>query len=306
MRCSERGVNRMIESFGDRVSKVLIHVFFILISLFCVVPFLYVVSASFTDQSALMSNGYTLIPTVFSTEAYQYCMKSLQSLLQAYAVTITVTVVGTALSLVFTSMLAYVISRRDFTLHRQLAFFVFVTMLFNGGMVPSYILITKYYHLRDNIWVMILPYLVGAWNVFLMKGFFTNIPSSLLEASKLDGCTEYGTFFRIVVPVSKPAFATVGLLTAFGYWNDWWLSMMYTTDAELTSLQYYLQRIMKNIQYLQEAVSRGMNVSVDMSTFPASTARMALCVLAAGPMLVIFPFFQKYFVKGLTVGSVKE
>lgn len=296
----------MIESFRERFSKILIHLFFILLALFCVVPFLYVVSASFTSQSGLMQNGYTLIPSDFSTEAYEYCMKSAQSLLQAYGVTITVTVLGTFISLVFTSMLAYVISRRDFRLHRQLSFIVFFTMLFNGGMVPSYILITKYYHLRDTLWVMILPYVIGAWNVFLMKGFFANVPTSLLEASKLDGCTEYGTFFRIVIPVSKPAFATVGLFTAFGYWNDWWLSMMYTTENSLTSLQYYLQRIMQNIQFLQQAVSRGMNISVDMSTFPTSTARMALCVLAAGPMLVIFPFFQKYFVKGLTVGSVKE
>lgn len=296
----------MIESFRERFSKILIHLFFILLALFCVVPFLYVVSASFTSQSGLMQNGYTLIPSDFSTEAYEYCMKSAQSLLQAYGVTITVTVLGTFISLVFTSMLAYVISRRDFRFHRQLSFIVFFTMLFNGGMVPSYILITKYYHLRDTLWVMILPYVIGAWNVFLMKGFFANVPTSLLEASKLDGCTEYGTFFRIVIPVSKPAFATVGLFTAFGYWNDWWLSMMYTTENSLTSLQYYLQRIMQNIQFLQQAVSRGMNISVDMSTFPTSTARMALCVLAAGPMLVIFPFFQKYFVKGLTVGSVKE
>lgn len=296
----------MIESFSEKLGKILIHFIFILISLCCVVPFLFVVSASFTSQSGLMQNGYTLFPSEFSTEAYEYCLESATSLLQAYGVTITVTVVGTFISLLFTSMLAYVISRRDFNLHRKISFIVFFTMLFNGGMVPSYILITKYYHLRDNLLVMILPYVISAWNVFLMKGFFANVPASLLEASKLDGCTEYGTFFRIVVPVSKPAFATVGLFTAFSYWNDWWLSMMYTTESHLTSLQYYLQRIMQNIQYLQEAVSRGMAVGVDMSNFPTSSARMALCVLAAGPMLVIFPFFQKYFVKGMTVGSVKE
>lgn len=296
----------MIESFSDKLGKFLIHAVFVLMALFCVVPFLFVLSASFTSQSGLMLNGYTLIPSEFSTDAYEHCLKSAASLLQAYGVTFTVTALGTLMSLFFTSLLAYAISRRDFSLHRKIAFLVFFTMLFNGGMVPSYILITKYYHLRNRLMVMILPYVISAWNVFLMKGFFSNMPTSLLEASKLDGCTEYGTFFRIVVPISKPAFATVGLFTSFGYWNDWWLSMMYTTDDNLTSLQYYLQRIMKNIQYLQEAVSRGMNVSVDMSTFPASTARMALCVLAAGPMLLIFPFFQKYFVKGMTVGSVKE
>ena len=296
----------MIESFGEKLSRWLIHLVFILMSLFCVVPFLYVVSASLTSNNGLMQNGYTLIPSEFSTEAYSYCMKSGLSLLQAYGVTITVTVVGTFISLVLVSMLGYVISRRDFGGHRVIAFIVFFTMLFSGGMVPSYILITKYYHLRDTIWVLILPACVGAWNVMLMKGFFVNIPTSLLEASKLDGCTEYGTFFRIVVPISKPAFATVGLFVAFNYWNSWWDSMMYTTKAELVTLQYYLQRIMSNISMLQEALMRGLNVNIDMSKIPTTSARMALCVLAAGPMLVIFPFFQKHFVKGMSVGSVKE
>lgn len=296
----------MIESFGERVSKLLFHLTFIIISICCVVPFLYVVSASLTSADGLMQNGYTLIPSEFSTEAYDYCLKSAVSLLQSYGVTITVTVAGTALGLVLTSMMGYVISRRDFILHRQLAFIVFFTMLFSGGMVASYILITKYYGMRDSIWALILPSAVGAWNIFLMKGFFVNIPTSLIEASKLDGCTEYGTFFRIVVPISKPAFATVGLFMAFNYWNSWWNSMMYTTKSELVTLQYYLQRIMNSIQMLQEALSHGVNVNLDMSTFPSASARMALCVLAAGPMLVIFPFFQKHFVKGMAVGSVKE
>ena len=296
----------MIETYGERFSKVLIHLIFILLSLCCVVPFLYVVSASLTSSDGLMANGYTLFPSEFSTEAYEYCMKSGLSLIQSYGVTIFVTAVGTALSLICTSMLGYVISRRDFPLHRNLAFLVFFTMLFSGGMVPSYILITKYYHLRDSIWVLILPTCVGAWNVMLMKGFFTGIPASLMEASKLDGCSEYGTFFRIVIPISKPAFATVGLFVAFNYWNSWWDCMMYTTKAELVTLQYYLQRIMSNINMLQEAIMRGVNVNIDMSKIPTTSARMALCVLAAGPMLVIFPFFQKYFVKGLSVGSVKE
>ena len=296
----------MIESFGEKASKLLFHLIFILLSLFCVMPFFYVVSASLTSADGLMQNGYTLIPSDFSLEAYEYCLRSAGSLLQAYAVTIAVTVIGTVLSLILTSMLGYVISRRDFVLHRKLAFIVFFTMLFSGGMVPSYILITKYYHMRDTIWALILPSVVGAWNVFLMKGFFTGIPASLMEASKLDGCTEYGTFFRIVVPISKPAFATVGLFVAFNYWNSWWNSMMYTTKSELVTLQYYLQRIMNSIQMLQEALSNGVSVNIDMATFPTASARMALCVLAAGPMLVIFPFFQKYFVKGMAVGSVKE
>lgn len=296
----------MIETHGERIGKLLIHLIFILMSLFCVVPFLYVVSASLTSAEGLKQNGYTLIPSEFSTEAYEYCMKSGKSLLQAYGVTIVVTVSGTFLGLLFTSMLGYVTSRRDFSLHRQIGFIVFFTMLFSGGMVPSYILYTKYYHLRDTIWVLFLPGAVGAWNVFLMKGFFVNVPTSLLEASKLDGCTEFGTFFRIVVPISKPAFATVGLFMAFNYWNSWWDSMMYTTKNELVTLQYYLQRIMNNIAMLQEALLRGVKVSVDVNAIPTESARMALCVLVAGPILLVFPFFQKHFVKGMAVGSVKE
>ncbi len=284
--------------------KSITHMLFLLLSLCCVIPILYVLSASFTSEQGISENGYTLIPSIFSTEAYEYVLASPESLLTSYAITITVTLIGTTLSLLLTSMLAYAISRRDFPLHRKLSFLVFFCMLFNGGMVPSYILITKYYHLNDTLMALILPYTIVPWNVFLMRSFFTDLPQSLLDSAKLDGCSEIGTFFRIAVPISKPAFATVGLFIAFAYWNDWWLSMMYTTKTELVSLQYYLYRIMNSIEFLTSSLAS--NVTVNTSLLPSATARMALCVLAAGPMLLIFPFFQKYFVKGLTVGAVKE
>lgn len=295
----------MIESFGEKISKYLIHIIFIVVSLCCVVPFLYVVSASLTSPEGFAMNGYTLIPSDFSLEAYEYCFKSVKSLLDSYWVTIKITVIGTVLSLIITSMMGYVISRRSFAWHRGLSFMVFFTMLFSGGLVAQYLLVTKYYGLRDNIWALILP-CFSAWNCMLFKGFFSNIPDSLVEASKLDGCTEYGTFFRIVVPISKPAFATVGLYFAFGYWSSWYNCMLYTTKSELVTLQYYLQRIMQNIELLEEALRMGAGVSIDITNVPKAATRMALCVLAAGPMLLIFPFFQKYFTKGLTVGSVKE
>ncbi len=277
---------------------------FIILSIFCVLPLMLIVSAAFTSEQSLAVNGYTLIPSEFSLSAMKYIFESPKQILTSYGVTITVTIVGAITSLFVTSMLAYVAARRDFKASRVISFMIFFTLLFHGGMVPSYIINTQVYGLKDTIFAMILPYLIMPWHVFLMKGFFADIPVSLIEAAKIDGASEIRTFFKIVIPISKPALATVGLFCVFVYWNDWWLSMLYIDSPELTSLQYYLYRIMNNIQFLTTSLQAG-NITIDVSNLPAETARMALCLVAAGPMLVIFPFFQKYFVKGLTVGAVK-
>ncbi|WP_373214204.1 carbohydrate ABC transporter permease [Ruminococcus sp. 5_1_39BFAA] len=296
----------MIEKKSSRyIQKIVFNGVFIFLAVVCVFPLLLIVSAAFTEETSLAIEGYKLWPSKFSLDAFSYILQSPKQILMSYGVTIFVTVVGTIGGLLTTSMLAYVIARKDFKFSGILSFLVFFTLLFNGGMVPSYIMIAKYYHLKDTIWALILPYIVIPWHVFLMKGFFADIPMSLVDAAKMDGAGEIRVFFNIIVPVSKPAFATIGLLTAFTYWNDWWLSMLYIDDAKLTSLQYYLYRIMNNIQFLTTSMQAG-NISIDISNMPNETARMALCLLAAGPMLVIFPFFQKYFVKGLTVGAVKE
>jgi putative aldouronate transport system permease protein len=220
-------------------------------------------------------------------------------------VTIFVTAFGTFVSLFCTGTLSYVMARKDFKYRRPLSFLVLFTLLFQGGMVPSYIMVSKYYHLKDTILALILPYVIIPWHVFLMKGFFIDVSPSLIEAAKLDGAGEITIFFRIIVPVSKPAFATVGLFSAFTYWNDWWLSLLYIDNPKITSLQFYLYRIMNNIQFIATSMRQG-NLGLSLANLPGETARMALCVLAAGPMLFIFPFFQKYFVRGLTLGAVKE
>lgn len=296
----------MVEKRSNKYfQKILFNGVFIILSAFCVFPLLLIVSAAFTDEVSLTLEGYKLWPSKLSLEAFSYILKSPKQILMSYGVTISVTLIGTVFGLIMTGMLAYVIARKDFKLSRLLSFLIFFTLLFNGGMVPSYIMITKYYHLKDTLWALILPYAIIPWHVFLMRGFFADIPVSLIEAAKIDGASEVRTFFTIIIPVSKPAFATIGLFTAFTYWNDWWLSMLYIDNAKLTSLQYYLYRIMNNIQFLTTSMQAG-NISMDISNMPNETARMALCLLAAGPMLVIFPFFQKYFVKGLTVGAVKE
>lgn len=294
----------MIQKKQNRIiSQILINTIFIILAMCCVVPLIYVLSAAFTDEISLAKVGYQLLPSKFSLEAFKYVFKNPTQILNSYLVTIFVTVFGTGVSMLCTSMLAYTMSRRDFRWSRVISFIVFFTLLFNGGMVASYITNTQVYHLKDTIFAMILPYIIIPWHVFLMKGFFADTSMALIEAAKIDGASESYIFFKIVAPISKPAFATVGLFTAFTYWNDWWLSMLYINDTKLTSLQYYLYRIMNNIEFLRSSMAAG--ISVDMSQIPSETARMALCVVAIGPMLIAFPFFQKYFVKGITVGSVK-
>ena len=294
----------MVQSKKEKAADKVLTLLFILLALFCVVPILYILSASLSDEIQLTKEGYSLLPRGFSLEAYKYILESPKPIINAYGVTILVTLGGTAVSLLVTTMLAYVIARKDFKVGRVFAFMIFFSMLFNGGLVPTYIMLTKYYHLKDTIWALIFPYIIMPWHVFLMKGFLADIPTSLIEAAKIDGAGDVKTFFKIIVPISKPALATVGLFIAFTYWNDWYQSMLYIDSPDINSLQFYLYRIMNNIQYLSTSMQAG-NISIDIASLPSETARMALCILAAGPMLVVFPFFQKYFVKGLTVGAVK-
>lgn len=285
-----------------KTSHFFIHVVFILISICCVVPIFYIVAASFSDELLLKQLGYALFPRGLSMDAYKHVFESPKAILSAYGVSISVTVIGTVVSLLFTTMLGYVMTRRDFKGSRYISFLVFFAMMFNAGMVPTYIAFVRWYHLRDTLIALILPYVIVPWHVFLMKSFLADTPYTLIEAARIDGAGELRTFFQIVVPLAKPALATVGLFTAFTYWNDWYQSMMYIENQTLISLQYYMYRIMNNISFLSQSM---FAVGVDLSKLPSETTRMAMCVLAAGPMLIVFPFFQKYFVKGMTVGSVK-
>lgn len=287
-----------------RVSDIVSILIFTVLSICCIVPIIYILSASFTDEIALANNGYQLFPSEFSLEAFSFVLKSPKQILNAYGVSIFVTVAGGGVSLLLTAMLGYVMSRKDFKGSRLISFLVVFTLLFNAGMVPAYITISRYYHLKDTIFALILPYIIVPWHVMLMRGFLNDTPMSLIEAAKLDGANEIGIFFKIIMPISKPALATVGLFGAFMYWNDWWMAMLYIDDQKLVSLQYYLYRIMSNIQFLTTSMQAG-NMGIDVSKLPNETARMALCVLAVAPMLFVFPFFQKHFVKGLTAGAVK-
>lgn len=282
--------------------KIIGNIIFIFISLCCVLPVFLILSASFSDITFLRQQGYSLLPRGFSLAAYEYIFKAPKAILNAYGVTIIVTISGTAGSLFVTSALAYVISRQDFRLSKALSFLILFAMLFNVGMVPTYITIVKIYNLKDTLFALILPYLIVPWNVFLMKSFLRETPISLIEAAQIDGSGEIKIYFKIVMPLAKPALATVGLFIAFMYWNDWYLAMLYVDSANLSSLQYYMYRLMNNITFLSQSM---VSANIDLTQMPGETTRMALCVLAAGPMLIVFPFFQKYFVRGLSVGAVK-
>ena len=281
-----------------------LHIIMIVFSLFCILPLLLIIGISFTSEAEVFESGYKFIPKVFSTEAYDYVFKTPITIIRSYGVTIGVTLVGTLLSLLFTAMLGYVLSRRDFSLSRPLSFLVFFAMLFTGGIVPWYMIITNVLKLKNTYWAMILPYVTIPWFVMLMKGFFVSVPREIIESAKIDGCSEVQAFFRIIVPISTPALTTVGLFIALNYWNDYKLAMYFINDSRMYPLQYMLQQIMANLNFMKSSLAASVGVTLNVE-IPSESVRMAMCILAAGPMLVVFPFFQKYFVKGITVGSIK-
>ena len=285
-----------------------IHILFILMCAAILFPFLLILAVSFSNEKDVALYGYQLIPKKIDFSAYQYLFKNPDTILRAYGVTILVTVMGTVLSVVLMSMVAYPLSKRNMVFKQGITFYIFFTMLFSGGLVPTYILNTQYLHLNNTIWIYILPSLINVWHVFLLRTFFKSIPDSIGESALLDGAGEYRIFFTMILPLSKPALATVALLGALTRWNDWFTAMLYISDDRLITLQYLLQRILLNIQLLQGMSSSGNMVPgsiLSMADLPSETVRMAMAIIAIGPMLLVFPFFQKYFVKGLTIGSVK-
>lgn len=293
-----------LESQESQWSSRIINLFFCALSILLIVPLLLVISISFTDEKTLLQSGYHLIPEKFSLEAYKLIFQSPGVLLDSYGITILVTVIGTVVGLFLTSLTAYTISRKDYRYRKMMTLYVFFTTLFNGGLVTFYIMVTQYLHLKDTIWALIVPYLLNPFYILVMKGFMDKTPMEVIESGKIDGASEWRIFFILVLPLSLPALVTIGLFISFQYWNDWWLGLLFIDNQNLIPLQLMLYRVMSTIEYLSNNIS-SVNVSIDMSQFPSLSARMAMAVLAAGPMMIIFPMLQKYFVSGLTVGSVK-
>ncbi|UNK18430.1 carbohydrate ABC transporter permease [Paenibacillus sp. N3/727] len=284
-------------------------IFNIVIGIFsfsCIFPFLFVIIISLTDEQTLVLEGFRLLPSQFSTAAYEYIFETGSELLSSFGLTLLVTVLGTLVSLALVTTYAYALSRRNFEFRGFFSFLAFFTMLFSGGMVPGYIVMTQFLHLQNTIWALIFPLSLSAFSIIVMRTFFqTTIPDEIIESARIDGAGEFLTFIRIVLPVSLPGIATIGLFSSLGYWNDWFNALLYYNNPQSTPpLQFMLMQIEKNMDFLTK---NAQNIgSFDVAAgLPTETVRMAMVVLATLPIVMAYPFFQRYFVQGLTVGSVK-
>ncbi len=286
----------------NRASTIILTVLVIVAML----PILLIVVASFSSETSLIRNGYSFWPESWSLDAYYYMVKQGVMITRAYGVSFFVTIVGTALSVFLTTMLAYPMSRKSFKYRNVLAFFVFFTMLFNGGIVPSYIMWTKFFHIKDTIWALIIPnYLVTAFNVILVKNYYQNsIPDSLIEAAQLDGASELKIFFKVMLPLAVPTVATISLFTGICYWNDWTNGLYYINNEKLYSIQQLLMKIMNNIQALRSNSNAAL-LGTGAVELPGTSIRMAMAVIGILPIMIIYPFVQRYLVKGVVVGAVK-
>lgn len=278
-----------------------------IISAIMILPLLLMVMASVTDNKEILRHGYSFFPGEFSLAAYQYIWKEKVQILQSYFITVAVTGAGTAVGIGLTVLYAYVLAKPAFPGKKFLAFYLFFTMLFNGGLVPTYIMYTRYLHIKNTLWALIIPNLMmNAFNVILVRTYIqANIPQALVEAAEIDGASEYTIFGRIALPLAKPILATVGLFIGIGYWNDWTNGLYYVTDAKLFSVQQLLNNMLKNIEYLSKNASSAVNVSDLAGSIPQETVRMAIAFVGIIPVLIVYPFVQKYFVKGIAVGAVK-
>jgi len=306
LRAAPPSANRTRIRETSAVAQASIHVFFVLACALCLIPLVLVAIVSFSDERSILANGYSFFPEAFSLDAYRYLLEDSGRLLNAYGISILVTVVGTLTSLLISSLLAYPLSRKDFPQRNRLAFFVFFTILFNGGLVPWYLVYTNLFHLKDTLLALLVPnLLMNGFYILIMRTFFANsIPASLIESAQIDGAGEWRTFFKIVFPLSLPVLATIGLFTTLGYWNDWFNSLVFVYDNRLISLQYLMTKTLLSIQFLQSH-TQNSNVGKLLSEMPTETVRMAMAIVGIGPIVLAYPFFQKYLVKGLTVGAVK-
>jgi putative aldouronate transport system permease protein len=283
------------------------HAVALFFAVLCVFPFLFVVIISFTDEKTLATNGYRIFPEKWSLEAYRYVFQTGDMLLKSYGVTILVTVAGTLLSLVMISLYAYAVSRKSFAYRRFFSLFAIFTMLFNGGMIPTYIIVTQVLGLKDSLWALIWPLAMNAFYVMILRTFYmTSVPDAIIESGKIDGAGEFKIFYRLVLPLSLPGLATIGLFSTLGYWNDWFNALLYIDDPDKVPLQSMLMRIESSMAFIQQNLANS-SISLEvLQNMPQDTARMAMVVLATVPIIFAYPFFQRYFVQGLTVGSVKE
>lgn len=281
---------------------IFLHTFMIILCVLCLLPFILLIIVSLSSESSLLTDGYSFFPKDLSLAAYKYLFAS-PTIYRAYGLSILVTAVGTVASIVITTLIAYPLSIKELPGRKIFNFIVFFTMLFSGGLVPSYMMWTQTFHIKNTIWAYILPNLVAnGFSIMIMRSYFvTNIPKELLESARVDGASEFTTLLKVVLPISLPIIATIGLMSGMAYWNDWSNGLYYVTDKNLNTVQVFLNNMLMNAQQLDKVSGAGL----DMNALPSTAVRMAVAVAGAVPLMCVYPFFQKYFVKGMTMGAVK-
>lgn len=288
---------------SDKVVRGIAYVFVAFFALICVIPLFLVIGTSLSSEAAVRSQGFTLIPSEFSIEAYKLLFLNPKQILGSFGVTALMTILGTALGICIMAMTGYALQRKDFPFRNAISFYIYFTTLFSAGLAPYYLTMTQTYHLKDNYLAVFLPLLMSPWLIILMKNFIKSIPYEITESGKIDGAGDMTIFIRLILPMLKPALATVGLFTALGYWNEWYYSSLFlSSKIDYKPLQYHLYNVINRAAALQNSVA-GSYVSV--TDLPTETLKMATAVVATGPIIFLYPFVQKYFIGGITVGAVK-
>lgn len=277
-------------------------IFILIITIICILPFVMVVSGSLSSQDSIVKYGFSFWPREFSLAAYRVAFYQPGAILRAYGVTLFVTIMGSGVSLFITAMTGYVLTRKDFEWRNKFSFFFYFTTLFSGGIVPWYILCVKYLKFSDNYLGLIVPFLLNVFYILVMKSFMASIPEAITESAKIDGAGDFLIFRKLILPLAKPALATIGLFIILNYWNDWFLAFMFIQDPEKYTLQYYLYKIVSGAQALSNLSN---STAGDKVGAPTESLKLAMTVIATGPIVLVYPAVQKYFVKGLTIGSVK-
>ncbi len=285
------------------VLKIISYIIVCIFALICVIPFIIMLSGSLSSEESILKYGYSLLPRDFSPRAYQFILEQPKDILQAYGVTIFITLVGTFFALVFTSMAAYALSRNDFAWRNKFSFFIYFTTLFSGGLTPWYILCCNL-GFKNNIIALIIPHLFVVFNILVFRNFIKSIPHEITESGLIDGANDVQIFFKLILPLTKPAMATIGLFTALTYWNEWYNTMLFISKKSMYSLQFYLYDMINNAEALKSITTSGANIDISKS-IPSETVKLAMTIVATGPIVLVYPFVQKYFISGLIVGSVK-
>lgn len=278
------------------------YVYILIVGIFCLIPFWLLVAGSFTTEAEIAVDGFSLFPKEFTLAAYEYLFADVGKILDAYKVSIFITVVGTVLGVFMTALTGYVISRKTFMLADKISFYFYFTTLFNGGLLPYYILLVRYLNVTDTLWALLIPGMLSVFNILVMKSFINGIPYDIYESAKIDGAREFTIFLKIYFPMLKPCVATIGIFTALGYWNNWSAAMMYINDTEMFPLQYLLYSMTAN---LDPMVQEGLQQTGNSLNLPTQSVKLAMTVIATGPIVLVYPFAQKYFVGGMTLGAVK-